>query len=397
MRRAERRRAPLVVAVVVAALIVLPLGARALEPHLTRDTLWANALASLGGTMKPGDFGYVFLVAGDDVLAGRSPYMDAEEFEGPPQAPYAYPPVLAILITPLSALPETMNGTFLPGVLFSLLLLAAMVGGLRLLDVRDWRCYPVALLAPVTLEAIEYGAIGPFLVLLVALAWRYRDLPRAAGAATGGLVVLKLFLWPLVVWLAFTQRLRAAVTAALFVGALGLASWVVIAFRGFLEYPRLLRRLVDVEAEQSYSAFALLRALDVPELAARVFVLVGGVALLGLAWRAARDERRRRLDRDRVSFGLALAAALVLTPILWLHYLVLLFVPIALARPRLSWVWFVPLAMSVLEWRDWYRGWPRGELDSLLSVAIVSALVLVVSLRSRPAAATGELGGAARA
>jgi hypothetical protein len=378
-----RRRALLVAVAVLAALVVLPLGARAVEPRLTQDTLWANALASLGGTMKPGDFGYVFLVAGDDVLAGRSPYMDADEFQGPPQAPYAYPPVLAILVTPLSALPETVRGTFLPGVLWSLLLLAAMAGGLSLLGVRDWRCYPVALLAPFTLEAIEYGAIGPVLVLLVALAWRYRDRPRAAGAATGGLVVLKLFLWPLVAWLAFTARVRAAAIAVLFAAALGLVSWALIAFRGLLEYPRLLRKLVDVEADQSYSAFAVLRALELPELAARALVLAAGLALLGLAWRAARDEQRRPVDRDRVSLGLALAAALVLTPILWLHYLVLLFVPIALARPRLSWVWFVPLSLTVLEWRDWYRGWPRGELDALLSVAIASALVLVVTLTAR--------------
>jgi hypothetical protein len=323
--------------------------------------------------------------------------MDADEFEGPPQAPYAYPPVLAILVTPLSALPQTVRGTFLPGVLWSLLVIGAMVGGLLLLGVRDWRCYPVALLAPFTLEAIEYGAVGPVLVLLVALVWRYRDLPWAAGAATGSLVVLKLFLWPLVAWLAFTTRVRASVIAVLAAVALGLASWAVIAFRGFLEYPRLLRKLVDVEADQSYSAFAVLRALEVPELAARILVLAAGIALLGLAWRAARDDRRSALDRDRVSLGLALAAALVLTPILWLHYLVLLFVPIALARPRLSWVWFVPLALTVLEWRDWYRGWPRGELDSLLSVLVASAVVLVATLGARSAGGRDEPGRAARA
>jgi hypothetical protein len=396
VRSLDRHR---IVAAVAAALVVAvaaPAGARALERHLAKDTLWANALAALGGTMRPGDFGYVFLVAGDDVLAGRSPYMDADEFEGPPQAPYAYPPVLAIAVTPLSALPETVRGVFLPGVAFSLVLAAAMVGGIRMLGVRDWRCYPIALLSPFTLEAIEYGAVGPLLVLLVAVAWRYRDPPWLGGAATGVLVVLKLFLWPLVVWLAVTGRARGAAIAVLAAGGLALASWALIAFRGFFEYPRLLRKLVDVEAEQSYSAFALLRALEIPGLAARGLVLVAGVALLGMAWRAARDERRDVFDRDRVSLGLSLAAALVLTPILWLHYLVLLFVPIALARPRLSWVWGVPIALTVLEWRDWYRGWPRGELDALLSVFLAALLVLVVTLRQRAARISDESVGAAR-
>ena len=397
MQRVDRRRAFVVAAAVIAAAVVIPLGARSVEPHLTKDTLWANAAGSLGGTMKPGDFGYVFLIAGDDVLAGRSPYMDADEFQGPPQAPYAYPPVLAILVTPLSALPEQVRGTFLPGVLFGLLLIAAMVGGLYLLDVRDWRCYPVALLAPFTLEAFEYGAIGPLLVLLVAVAWRYRNRPLAAGAASGGLVVLKLFLWPVLAWLAFTARVRAATLGALLAAALALVSWSAIAFRGLLDYPRLLRKLVDVEADQSYSAFAVLRALDVPEIPARALVVAAGIALLGLAWRAGRDQRRLPVDRDRVSLGLALAAALVLTPILWLHYLVLLFVPIALVRPRLSWIWFVPLALTALEWRDWYRGWPRGELDSLLSVAIATCAILIVALRAKPPRHSEGRAGAAPA
>ena len=39
--------------------------------------------------------------------------------------------------------------------------------------------------------------------------------------------------------------------------------------------------------------------------------------------------------------------ALLATPVLWLHYFVLLFVPIALARPRLSALWFAPLAFWI--------------------------------------------------
>lgn len=382
MQRAPRRRVRLAL-VVLAVACLLPLGARVAGPRFHEDTLWANALASLGGTMMPGDFGYVFVAAGDDVLAGRTPYMDADDFEGPPQAPYAYPPVLAIAVTPLSALPEQVRGAFLPGVLFSLVLIGAMVGALLLLGVRDWRCYPVALLAPFTLESIEYGAVGPLLTLLVALGWRYRDRAPVAAGASGLLVVLKLFLWPVLAWLVFTRRFRAAAGGFVLGGLLALVSWAVIGFQGLLDYPRLLRKLVDVEAENSYSAFALLRVAGVPEVAAQALVAVAGIALLGLAWRSANDSSLTALDRDRRSLGLVLAAALVLTPILWLHYLVLLYVPIALARPRLSAVWFVPLALTVLEWRDWYRGWPRGDVGALLSVAIAVALVLVVTLHGR--------------
>ena len=43
----------------------------------------------------------------------------------------------------------------------------------------------------------------------------------------------------------------------------------------------------------------------------------------------------------------AIAAALALTPIVWLHYFALLLVVVALAQPRLGLLWFVPLALIV--------------------------------------------------
>ena len=43
----------------------------------------------------------------------------------------------------------------------------------------------------------------------------------------------------------------------------------------------------------------------------------------------------------------AIAAALALSPIVWLHYFALLLVVVALARPVLGFLWFVPLAMIV--------------------------------------------------
>jgi len=308
-----------------------------------------------------------------------------------------YPPVLAFLVTPLTLLPETIRGSSTPGILFTLILIACTVGALLALDVRDWRCYPVALLYPVTLENFEYGAIGPVLALLVALGWRYRDRVSGAAPAIGAAVVLKVFLWPLVVWLAATRRWKAAACAAGTAVALALVSWAVIGFQGLTDYPSLLRRLSDVEAESSYSAFALLRAIDVPEQGARGIVGAVCVGLLVLAWRAARASGFDRDERDRRSLTFALAAGFVLTPILWLHYLVLLVVPIALARPRLSTLWFAPLTLTVFEALDWYRGWPRGDGRALISVALVVALVFVASLWPRGGASEPPRGVPTRA
>jgi hypothetical protein len=126
----------------------------------------------------------------------------------------------------------------------------------------------------------------------------------------------------------------------------------------------------------------VLVALGVPATLARVLVVVAAAALLLLAWRVARRSGQDG-EGDRRAFVLALAAGFVLTPILWLHYLVLLVVPIALARPRLSALWFAPLALTVFEALDWYRGWPRGDGSALASVAIVTALVFAISASPR--------------
>jgi Glycosyltransferase family 87 len=380
--RARRRRIGLVVACALALAILLPLGARAVANRWHDDTLWANSLHSLGGLQVPYDFA-IFLQAADDVRAGDNPYVSPDSYVNPDsvteqaQAPYAYPPLLAIVLIPATVLPDDVGGSSPVGVLVSLFLIACVVGTLALLDVRDWRCYPIALLYPPTLENVEYGAIGPALALLVALAWRYRDRVGRVAAALGAAVALKVFLWPLVVWLAATRRWKAAVGAAVVAAGLALASWAAIGFDGIADYPELLRRLSDVEAENSYSAYAILVAVGLSSTLAHVVVAVVAAGLLGLGWRAARTGG----DGDRRSFTYALAAGFVLTPILWLHYLVLLVVPIALARPRLSGLWLVPLAMTVFELLDLYRGWPRGDGWSLLSVAAVVTVVFAGAIR----------------
>ena len=382
MQGSSGRRIALLVGAVVIAAILLPVGARAISSRYHDDSLWANSLRSVAGLQVPYDFA-IFLQAGQAVRDGASPYVGADAVIAEDQpAPYAYPPLLAIVVAPLSFLPEKVAGSSTPGMLFTLVLIACVIGTMVALGVSDWRCYPIALLYPPVLENLEYGAIGPILALLVALGWRYRDRPSGAAATAVGIaVVLKVFLWPLVVWLAATRRWRAAVLAVVTGVGLAVVSWAVIGFRGLLDYPSLLRRLSDLEAENSYSAFATLRALDVPELAARSFVVAVAAALLVLAWRAARASDDAA-EADRRSLTLALAAGLVLTPILWLHYLVLLIVPIALARPKLSALWFAPLALTLFEALDWYRGWPRGDGPALTSVALVVVVVFVGALRS---------------
>ena len=116
-------------------------------------------------------------------------------------------------------------------------------------------------------------------------------------------------------------------------------SWWIIGFAGFHTYPSLLRTLSRVEYDTSYSLSALARSLGVGNSLAYGIAAAVGVSIIAMLTRVSRRDR----DSPFV-LSLAVAAGLAMTPILWLHYLALLIVPLALARPRLGALWFLPLA-----------------------------------------------------
>ena len=82
----------------------------------------------------------------------------------------------------------------------------------------------------------------------------------------------------------------------------------------------------------------------------------------------------------RRSFSLAIATALVASPIVWLDYFALTAVPLAIARPRLSWIWFVPLATVGLEGAGLAIGDGVGTTRALVAFSVV----LAVAYRHEP-------------
>ena len=278
---------------------------------------------------------HVFWSAGRDVLHGRSPYPSLASIASDRKDYYVYPPVLALVGAPLGALPFPVAGA-----LFAAGLVAATALALRLLGVRDLGCYAVCLAWAATLQAIALGTVGPLLVLLLALAWRHRDRRLVCAGAVAAAVCLKVFLWPLLVWLLATRRYRTGTLSALLAGGSALAAWAAIGFAGLRSYPHLLERLTSVEEGRSFSLTALSRSLGFPEAVGRTVLVLAAVVILGGIVALA-----RRDDGDRRAFALAVAASLALTPIVWLHYFCLLVVPIAVASPRMSRLWLIPAAL----------------------------------------------------
>jgi Glycosyltransferase family 87 len=249
-----------------------------------------------------------------------------------------YPAPANLAVVPLSLLPFWVAGT-----IYTLLSIAAMVLALWWLEVRDWRCYALALLSFPFLNGLFFGAVGPFLVLGVAAAWRWRTRLWTPAIAIASVVVAKIFPWPLAVWLLVTKRYRAfALTVAIGL-AMTLLAWAAIGFAGMVEYPRMLANLTFIQELRATSLVAILIALGVSTSAATALALMAGVALLFAAWRAA-----RRVGGEQTALGLVIIATLTAAPIVWDHYLVLLFIPIALRSPKLSALWFLPLTAPLL-------------------------------------------------
>lgn len=274
----------------------------------------------------------IFRRAAVTVLHGHSPYVSPSPAALAHFDKFVYPPAGALVFAPFAAFPEGVARA-----LMFLASVAAILGALRLLRVVDWRCYSVALISAPSFNSLGVGALTPFLLLGAALAWRYRRHAAAAAVATAFTAVLKLFLWPVAVWLLATRRWRAAAECAAVAIVLLLGSWAVIGFAGLFSYPRLIHVLEQVEGPVSYSLMALVGLRGSAQTAATV---VFSLLAVGAIWWAARGAHG-----DRRAFAVAVAASLLVTPLLWLHYLLLVYVPIALYRPRLSGLWFVPLAL----------------------------------------------------
>jgi hypothetical protein len=319
----------------------------------------------------------VFWHAGRDVLAGHSPYPALASLPKVANhqafAPFVYPAPFAVAVAPLALLPLPVASS-----LFTVLALAAVAGSLRLLGVRDWRCYAAAFSSFPVMSAIMLGTVTPFLLLGAAALWRWRNRPLVAGSLLAALVVTKVFLWPLGFWLLATRRYRAtAWSVVLSVGA-ALAGWAAIGFAGLTAYPGLMRALTSLVGGEGFSPYALVRAAGGSPSAATLATFAAGAALAAAVFRA-HGERR--------AFTLALAAALAFSPVVWPHYLALLLVPVALTSRRLSLHWLAPIVF-------WFfaHGWSDGRLDRIVPVLALTACVVAATALQ----AGGESSGCGR-
>lgn len=277
------------------------------------------------------DFRGTIWSPGNAIRAGGSPYPSPTPVSNLAGSPSVYPPPLILA----AGVPLSLLRFQAAGVLWALVLGAAMVASLLVLGVRDWRCYAVALPSIPVVTGLLSGNATLLLVLLVATAWRFRDRQWTPGIALACALAMKPFVIPMLVWLAATRRWRALCAAVAGAVVLVLAGWAAIGFDGFRAYPRLLANLGGVAGPHGASVYALVRDFDAGHRSAEAVGLL--VALVVLV-------------AGRGSFNSAVLASLVATPVIWVHYFALLFVVAAAASRWISPRWLLPLALGPTAW-----------------------------------------------
>ena len=316
------------------------------------------------------DFRSAYYPAAVRLLHGGSPYaVTHQQIVG--GYAFVYPALAAVVFGPFA-----LTSRIVGQVLFTMICIACVPATLRVLNVRDWRVYGITLLwAPVYTGWLSANLTLP-LILLTALAWRYRDRPWIAGLVTVAAISLKPFIWPLGLWLLATRRWRAAGYALVWGLALNLVAWAVVGINEIHTYLRLSGKVTDALWRGGYSMLAVAHHLGLGRGPADVLLLVVA-ATVGLGVIYVGFFKRQ----EREAMVLAVLLMLVASPLVWSHYFALLLVPLALTRPRLAPIWAAPILVWLCPPRAGVAGWQEALMWIVASACLLAMSRTRESLR----------------
>jgi Glycosyltransferase family 87 len=308
------------------------------------------------------DFHHSFWRTGHSVLTGNFAYNP--HFDGTFD-PWVYPPLTAVLFAPFGALPVSLA----VGIYTAIGILAVFFA-LWAFGVRDRRCYGAAFLWPPVLAAVQSGNLSLVLLGGLGLMWALRTRPFPLGVTMAVLVTSKLFIAPVCLWLLVTRRYRAAAWSAVAFVVLNVTAWFAIGAGSLGAYIDLVQRHTRGEEWDTYTLKVLAARLGLPAPFGTAATLLAVAAILAAWW------MRHRAD-DRATLATTVLVSLVISPIVWLHYLALLLVPVALMRRSLSWIWLVPLVTIVCPGRG-----SGGLPQTMIGVAAILAVAFDVLWRA---------------
>lgn len=178
---------------------------------------------------------------------------------------------------------------------------------------------------PPVIEEIRWGQFGAILLLLAtcALIALRQDSVLRAGLALGLMLALKLFAWPILLYLAMRRRWRAVAAAIVVTLAANLLAAIILGWGVVTDY--YLRIGPEVAAFHRRNPLNISAWTWMPDpisIAAPAIMLIGGL------WLAM------RMDSE-AAFCLLLIVSLFVSPVMWLHYATIALLPFAVVAARL--------------------------------------------------------------
>lgn len=284
-------------------------------------------------------------------------------------APYIYPPLLALALRPLAVLPYSAAAA-----VWFVLSAGALLAALCLLRpvvqlpwrVYGWVCAAAFFLPPVH-HTLQHGQINHVLLLLIVAG-------AVGGAGQAGWMgiaaALKIFPATLAVVYALSGRTSACIAMVGSAAILTLASALVepAAMAEFLQRvgPQLAaeRRLapnnqsLDAVLARLFETHWFVTPIVEAPVAGRIASRIAAAVVIGLTlWALVAVRRADGAVVHLERFSLVLAATLIVSPIVWDHYYVLLFLPIAVlysfAGDRVVQLLLLAGAMLLLSHRYW--------------------------------------------
>jgi hypothetical protein len=327
--RVIRARADLfgAVALPVAALVVLLL--------FTGLAVWSAAQA--------GTLGFDFLSYDSAVrrFLGGGILYDQSFQETGAFGLFYYPPPFVLLAVPLTLLSPGAAAAA-----FTAILLVTFGVAVAILPVATRIKWVVLLLGGMSwplVYAIKLGQVGPILLLLFAIGWRWMDRPWRIGAATAIGIAIKIQPALVLGWALLTRR-RCAVVAGLVVFAvLALAATIVAGPSSWIDQATLLARVSKpIDTPHNYTPGRLAFEAGAGQ------VLAWGVQIANWALVAVVVLYAIRRATPVASYLSVVIASQLISPILWDHYALMLLLPVAYLLSRgLWWAIAIPLATSV--------------------------------------------------
>ena len=268
-----------------------------------------------------------------------SPYQPGRTLNGPflagPFDLYLYSPVPVVLMLPFGWL--SIDGGALVFLVIRLAMLIALCALMPITRTARLATLAVACVSAPVLQDLNLGNVSLIVTFLSVVAWRYVDRPLgslAIAAAASLRPTMALF----VAWWLIRRQWRAVAWTAICGLGLVLITLPFVGIAGWNDYLTLLTNLTNFEGVyRNFALEALAARAGAPAWLASA-ALFAGYAAAGVAVALS-------LRRDRaVSFVVTLGATLMLSPLLWDHYLTNLLVPAGLLASRgRAWGLILPL------------------------------------------------------